>query len=72
MPRGGDVIQAGQMKIFLFLIVGGALIAMCRRTLDGLLWTGVLLLLLVIIIGLFPETGLTVALRSLLPFSPPL
>ena len=69
MPPGDDVIQAPAVKLFLFLIMGGALLGMCRRTVDGLLWTGVLLLLLVIFIGLFPDNGVTIALRNLLPFS---
>ncbi|ALA59672.1 hypothetical protein [Nitrospira moscoviensis] len=57
------------MQLFLLLIMGGAFLGMCRRTMDGLLWAGVLLIVFVVLASLFPDSGLRTAIHTVLPFS---
>jgi hypothetical protein len=57
------------MHLFLLLIMGGAFLAMCRSTMDGLLWAGVLLVVFVVIASLFPDSGLGAAVQRFLPFA---
>lgn len=59
----------GPMQLFLLLIMGGAFLGMCRRTMDGLLWAGVLLIVFVVLASLFPDSGLRTAIHTVLPFS---
>lgn len=56
------------MTLFVLLIMSGAFRGVWRRTVDGLLWGGVLLLVAILLAGLFPDTDLGTVVSRVFPF----
>jgi len=57
------------MSLFIVLMLTAAFLGTFRKTRDGLLWGLAVVLVLLALSAIFPDSPLTAALQTLLPFT---